>query len=148
MICIFRRPRLRDRQPKGSASARHLILGNRELVALACPDHELAFAAVGDLARDRIIEEAVPQAIDDKPFEPVEGFADLTATGLPASGMGSVCGSGIVQQSLHVLDGGGEGQRPNGWRVAVEGHHVGAARGAITEHEHLAPALVTQVTSS
>ena len=45
-------------------------------MALTCPDHELAFAAVGDLARDRIIEEAVLQAIDDKPFEPVERFAD------------------------------------------------------------------------
>ena len=50
-------------------------------MALARPDHELALAAVGDLAGDRIVEEAVLQAIDDKPFEPVEGFADLPALG-------------------------------------------------------------------
>ncbi len=50
-----------------------------------------------------------------------------------------------MQQSLHVLDGGSEGQRPNAGRVAIEGHHVGPSRGAIPENEHLAPALVAQV---
>ena len=50
-------------------------------MALARPDHELALAAVGDLAGDRIVEEAVLQAIDDEPFEPVEGLADLPALG-------------------------------------------------------------------
>src|SRR6202034_863604 len=78
-ICIFRRPRLRDRW--SCASARHLVRRDGELVALARPDHELALAAVGDLARDRIDEEAVLQAIDDEPFEPVEGLADLPALG-------------------------------------------------------------------
>src|SRR5690606_25035033 len=58
---------------------------------------------------------------------------------------GVSCGSTIVQQSLHVLDGGGEGQRPNAGRVAIEGHHIGAPRGAIPKYEHLAPALVAQV---
>jgi hypothetical protein len=61
-----------------AASARHLVLRDRELVALACPDHELALSAVADFAGDRIVEEAVLQAIDDKPFEPVESFADLS----------------------------------------------------------------------
>ena len=78
-------------------------------MALAGADHELALAAVGDLAGDRIVEEAVLQAIDDKPFEPVECFADLPALG--ALERRIVCGSAIVQQSLHVLDRGGEGQR-------------------------------------
>src|SRR5690606_526791 len=44
------------------ASARHLVLGDRELVALSPADHELALAAVGDLAGDRIVEEAVLQS--------------------------------------------------------------------------------------
>ena len=42
-----------------------------------------------------------------------------------------------MQQSLHVLDGGGEGQRPNAGRVAIEGHHVGAPCGAIAKDELL-----------
>jgi hypothetical protein len=50
-------------------------------MALARPDHEVALSAVGDFAGDRIVEEAVLQAINDKPFEPVEGVADLTAFG-------------------------------------------------------------------
>ena len=49
--------------------------------AVPSTDDELALAAVRDLAGDRIVEEAVLQAIDDKPFEPVEGFADLPALG-------------------------------------------------------------------
>ena len=112
-------------------------------MALTCPDHELALAAVGDLAGDRIVEETVLQAIDDKPFEPVEGFADLPL--LACWNGGVSCGSGIVQQSFHVLDGSGEGQGPYAGRVAIEGHHVGAPRGAIPEDEHLAPALVAKV---
>ena len=64
-----------------AASARHFVLGDRELVALAGADHELALAAVADLAGDRIVEEAVLEAIDDKPFETVEGLADLPAVG-------------------------------------------------------------------
>ena len=55
-----------------AASARQFVLGDRELVALAGPDHELALAAVADLAGDRIVEEAVPQPVDDELFEPVE----------------------------------------------------------------------------
>ncbi len=50
-------------------------------MAFARPDHELALAAVGDLAGDRIVEEAVLQAIDDESFEPVERFADLAVLG-------------------------------------------------------------------
>jgi hypothetical protein len=50
-------------------------------VAFACPDHELAPAAVGDLAGDRIVEEAVLQAIDDERLEPVKGLADLPVFG-------------------------------------------------------------------
>ena len=38
-------------------------------------------AAVGDLAGDGIVEEAVLQTFDDKPFETVEGLADLSTPG-------------------------------------------------------------------
>jgi hypothetical protein len=44
-------------------------------------DHEMALAAISDLAGDRVVEEAVLQAIDDKPFEAIEGFSDLLADG-------------------------------------------------------------------
>ena len=50
-------------------------------MAFTRPDHELAPAAVGDLADDRIVEKAVLQAIDDEPFELVEGFANLPVLG-------------------------------------------------------------------
>jgi hypothetical protein len=39
----------------------------------------MALAAVPNLARDRIIEEAVLQAIDDQPFQTIEHLADLPA---------------------------------------------------------------------
>jgi hypothetical protein len=65
-----------------------------ELVALACPDHELALAAIGDLARDRILEKAVLQAFDDKPFKPVEGFADLTVGNALRRRRCLACGNG------------------------------------------------------
>jgi hypothetical protein len=44
-----------------------------------------------------------------------------------------------VQQSLHVLDGGGEGQGPNAGRVAIEGHHVVTPRRAIPKDEDPRP---------
>ena len=43
-----------------AASARHLVLGDCELVALARADHELALAPVGDLAWNRFAEKCVP----------------------------------------------------------------------------------------
>ena len=75
------RPHRRDRRYR-AASARHFVPCDREHVALAGPDHELALAAFVDLAGDGIVEEAVLQAIDDKPFETVEGLADLSTLGL------------------------------------------------------------------
>jgi len=75
------RPHRRDRRYR-AASARHFVLCDSEHVALAGPDHELALAAVGDLAGDGIVEEAVLQTFDDKPFETVEGLADLSTLGL------------------------------------------------------------------
>ena len=56
--------------------------------------------------------------------------------------VGSLC---IVQQRLHVLDGGGERQRRNGGAVAVERQHVVAPRRSIAEDEDLAPAFGAQV---
>jgi hypothetical protein len=50
-----------------------------------------------------------------------------------------------VQQSLHVLDGGGEGQGPNIRRIAIEGHNVGPPGGAISKDENLAPPLIAKV---
>src|SRR5215469_6782450 len=75
------RPHRRDRRYR-AALARHFVLCDSELVALAGPDHELALAAFSDLAGDGIVEEAVLQTIDDKPFETVEGLADLSTLGL------------------------------------------------------------------
>ena len=50
-------------------------------MALAGADHELAFAAIGDFAGDGIVEEAMLEPVDDKPFETVERLADLSALG-------------------------------------------------------------------
>ena len=50
-------------------------------MALASTYYELALAAVGDLASDRIVEEAMLQAIDNEPFEQVDCLADLAAIG-------------------------------------------------------------------
>jgi hypothetical protein len=74
------RPHRRDRRYR-AASARHFVLCDSEHVALAGPDHELALAAVSDLAGDGKVEVAVVQTIDDKPFETVEGLADLSTLG-------------------------------------------------------------------
>src|SRR6516165_1461137 len=72
------RPHRRDRRYR-AASAQHFILCDREQVALAGLDLELALS---DLAGDGIFEEAVLQTIDDKPFETVQGLADLSTLGL------------------------------------------------------------------
>ena len=48
------------------------MFGDRELVAFASADHELPLAAVGDLAGNRVVEEAVLQAIDDNSKESVQ----------------------------------------------------------------------------
>jgi len=48
-------------------------------MAFAGADHEIALAAVSDLASDRIIEEAVPQSVDDESFQAIERLADLIA---------------------------------------------------------------------
>src|SRR5262245_11524537 len=58
---------------------RHFFRGNGELVALAGADHEMALAAVSDLAGDRIVEEAMLEPIDDEPFQAIERLADLSA---------------------------------------------------------------------
>ncbi len=50
-----------------------------------------------------------------------------------------------MQQPFHVLDGGGEGQRPNADGVAIEGHHVVPSCGAVLEDEHLALAFGPKV---
>ena len=104
------RPHRRDRRSP-AASARQFVLGDSEFVALAGADHELAFAAVGDLAGDGIVEEAVLEPVDDKPFEAVERLADLSAHW--RAGTEVRFRSAIVQQCLHVLDGGGERERRN-----------------------------------
>jgi len=75
------RPHRRDRRYR-AASAQHFVLCDSEYVALAGPDHEPALAAGGDLAGDGIVEKAVLQTFDDKPFETVEGLADLSTLGL------------------------------------------------------------------
>jgi hypothetical protein len=48
-------------------------------VALAGADYELALAATADLAGTGILEEAMLEPFDDKPFKPVEGVANLPA---------------------------------------------------------------------
>ena len=84
------------------------------------------------------------EPFDDKPLqEAVERLAELRPAGLP--GIVVVGSLAIVQQRLHVLDGGGESQRPNGGAVAVERHHVFAPGRAIAKHEDLAPAFGAQV---
>lgn len=63
----------------GAASVRQFILGDGELVRLAGADHQLALAAVGDLAGDGAIEEAVPQAIEHDLFEVPKRLGRLAA---------------------------------------------------------------------
>ena len=48
-------------------------------MALAGADHELAFATIGNFAGDGIVEKAMLEPLDDKPFETVKGFVDLSA---------------------------------------------------------------------
>ena len=50
-------------------------------MALADPDHELAFSAVADLAMDGTVKEAVAQSIDDNPFEERERLVELAVMG-------------------------------------------------------------------
>jgi hypothetical protein len=50
-------------------------------VALAGADNEVALAAADDLAGDGIVEEAMLEPFDDKPFEAVERLADPPASG-------------------------------------------------------------------
>ena len=88
MICISGVP-IAGIAAIGAASARHFVLGDSELVALAGADHELPFAAVGDLAGDGIVEEAMLEAFDDKPFKTVERLADLSTFGALERGFGS-----------------------------------------------------------
>lgn len=75
---LSRRPHPRDRRSQ-AALARHFLLGDSELMALAGPDHELAFSAVADLATDGIVKEAMAQSIDDDPFEERERLGELAA---------------------------------------------------------------------
>ena len=74
------RPHRRDRQSpprqRGTSSS-----GIVNLCDLAGADHELAFAAIANLAGDGTVEEAMPEPFDDKPFETVERLADLSARG-------------------------------------------------------------------
>jgi hypothetical protein len=60
-----------------AASTRQFFLRDRELVALAGPDQELASAAAADLTADRVVKEAVLEPIDDERFKTVEGLAEL-----------------------------------------------------------------------
>src|SRR5262249_6610934 len=50
----------------------------------------------------------------------------------------------IVEQRLHVLDGGRESERRDGGAVAVEGQHVLPPRRPVTKDEHLASSLGAQ----
>src|SRR5215475_4995190 len=68
-------------------SGRQFILWNRELVRLTSADQELALAAATDLAGDGIVEEAMPQPIDNDLFEMRERFGDLTAMGAKRCGV-------------------------------------------------------------
>ena len=74
----------------GAASARQFFLGDGELVGLARPDHELAFAAVADLAGDGAIEKAVPEPVDDNLSRCVERLSGSGRDGARASAQGSV----------------------------------------------------------
>ena len=86
VICILSVP-IAGIAAIGAASARQFVLGDRELVALAGVDDEFAaFAAIGNLAGDGILEESMPQTVDDKTFETVESLADLSALGALARG--------------------------------------------------------------
>ncbi len=58
-------------------------------MAFAGADHELAFATIGNFASDGIVEEAMLEPFDDKPFETVEGLADLPALGALEQGFAS-----------------------------------------------------------
>jgi hypothetical protein len=61
---------------QSTALFRHFLGGDRELVALAGADHEMALPAVADLAGDRIVEKAVLEPIDDEHFQTVERLTE------------------------------------------------------------------------
>jgi hypothetical protein len=50
-----------------------------------------------------------------------------------------------MQESFHVLDGGGECLRTNAGGVAIERHYVLAPRRPILKHEDLPPAFGSQI---
>jgi hypothetical protein len=50
-----------------------------------------------------------------------------------------------VQQSFHILNGGGKGERAHGGDVAVESHHVIPPGWQVVKHEDLSPPLGAQV---
>ena len=69
-------------------------------MALARADHELTFATVGNFAGDGIVEEAMFEPFDDKPFETVE--RSRICPHLARWNWVSIL-STIVQQSLNAL---------------------------------------------
>ena len=85
-----------------AALSRQVVLRDDELMALAGPDHELAFAAVPNLAGDRVVEEAVPQAVQHEIFEMAEGLAHLSAVG-PALKLGRLARQALCSSAFMSL---------------------------------------------
>jgi hypothetical protein len=62
-------------------STRQLVLRNRELVALAGPDYELAAAASTNLASNRVVEKAMAQSVHNQPLYAIERLTELPTVG-------------------------------------------------------------------
>jgi hypothetical protein len=69
----LKHPRPRDRRLP--LSPRQLVLRDREFVALARSNDELASAVFANLADDGVVEKAVPNPVNDQPFDAIEGVA-------------------------------------------------------------------------
>ncbi|OJU57577.1 MAG: hypothetical protein BGO00_09210 [Alphaproteobacteria bacterium 62-8] len=72
MICIWASPS--QGSPAVVASARHLVLGDRELVALARLNHEVAALPLANDAGDGATEMPVPKTIENDLSDPIERF--------------------------------------------------------------------------
>ena len=111
-------------------------------MALAGPDHELALAAVADLAGDRVVEKAVLQSIDDKPFRggrvprgPVRSCAAMRMRSM----LQPLCSSAFMSLMV-AANASGRTVAPR--RRTPSRHRAGSADPG---NEDLAPALGAQV---
>ena len=84
LICIL--PASPSQGSRFIASTRQLVLRDRELVAFAGLDHELAATVSADFAVNRTMEKSVAQTFHDQPFDAIQSLAELSAVSTTLQG--------------------------------------------------------------